>query len=137
MVGGYDRASLRAAAACYGAAFEKTVPVSSCEAAEATKILENVYRCVNIALVNELKVLFDRMGVDIWEVHPGCAVAVISSAQEAALIRQGYEPERLGRVSSLFSLDPQYHTYQEMVAKLQSLDGAYPDLLRLVSVGQS
>ena len=45
-----------------------TVPVSTCEAAEATKILENVYRCVNIAMVNELKMVFDRMGIDVWEV---------------------------------------------------------------------
>ena len=44
------------------------VPVSSCEVAEAAKILENIYRCVNIALVNELKMLFDRMGIDVWEV---------------------------------------------------------------------
>jgi len=42
--------------------------VSSCEAAEAAKILENTYRCVNIALVNELKMLFDKMGIDVWEV---------------------------------------------------------------------
>ena len=44
------------------------MPVSSCEVAEACKILENTYRAVNIALVNELKVLFDRMGIDVWEV---------------------------------------------------------------------
>ena len=68
VVGGYDRASLDAAAACYRIAIDKVVCVSSCEAAEASKILENTYRCVNIALVNELKVLFDRMGIDIWEV---------------------------------------------------------------------
>ena len=68
VVGGYDRNSLRAARACYGIAIDTIVPVSSCEAAEAAKILENTYRCVNIALVNELKTLFDRMGVDVWEV---------------------------------------------------------------------
>jgi carboxypeptidase T len=79
----------------------------------------------------------EQAGVDIWEVHPGYAVAVVSGAQEEALIRQGYELERLGSVSPLFAFDPQYHTYQEMVVKLQSLAGAYPDLLRLVSVGQS
>ena len=44
------------------------IPVSSAEVAEACKILENTYRAVNIALVNELKILFDRMGIDIWEV---------------------------------------------------------------------
>ena len=68
VVGGLDKASLQAAVACYGLAIDTVVPVSSCEAAEASKILENTYRCVNIALVNELKMLFDRMGIDIWEV---------------------------------------------------------------------
>ena len=68
VVGGYDKASLDAAVACYRIAIDKVVAVSSCEAAEAAKILENTYRCVNIALVNELKVLFDRMGIDVWEV---------------------------------------------------------------------
>jgi UDP-N-acetyl-D-glucosamine dehydrogenase len=59
--------------ACYEVAIDNVVPVSSCEAAEACKILENTYRCVNIALVNELKVLFDRMGIDVWEVISGAA----------------------------------------------------------------
>ncbi|MBN1489832.1 MAG: nucleotide sugar dehydrogenase, partial [Phycisphaerae bacterium] len=54
--------------ALYAAAIKHVVPVSSCEVAEAAKILENVYRCVNIALVNELKTLFDHMGIDVWEV---------------------------------------------------------------------
>ena len=73
VVGGYDKDSLRAAVACYEIAIDNVVPVSSCEAAEACKILENTYRCVNIALVNELKVLFDRMGIDVWEVINGAA----------------------------------------------------------------
>ena len=68
VVGGYDEDSLAAAVACYEWAIDAVVPVSSCEAAEASKILENTYRCVNIALVNELKMLFDRMGIDVWEV---------------------------------------------------------------------
>jgi len=68
VVGGNDPRSLKFAAALYGAAVRKVVPVSSCEIAEAAKILENVYRCVNIALINELKMLFDRMGIDVWEV---------------------------------------------------------------------
>ena len=54
--------------ALYGAIFNRTVPVSSPAAAEMTKLLENIYRCVNIALVNELKLLCLRMGIDIWEV---------------------------------------------------------------------
>ena len=49
-------------------AVDHPVPVGSCEVAEASKILENTYRCVNIALVNELKTLFDRMDINIWEV---------------------------------------------------------------------
>ncbi|GAF89847.1 unnamed protein product, partial [marine sediment metagenome] len=68
VVGGFGPKSLKIAAALYGAAVSQVVKVSSCEVAEASKILENVYRCVNIALVNELKMLFDRMGIDVWEV---------------------------------------------------------------------
>lgn len=68
VVGGYTPACLELAKALYDQIVTRTVPVSSCRAAEATKILENTYRAVNIALVNELKMLFDRMGIDIWEV---------------------------------------------------------------------
>ncbi len=68
VVGGIDPASLRAASALYAPVVVRVVPVSGPEAAEACKILENTYRAVNIALVNELKVLFDRMGIDVWEV---------------------------------------------------------------------
>jgi UDP-N-acetyl-D-glucosamine dehydrogenase len=68
VVGGVDEASGRLAQKLYGKVIEKIVPVSSAKVAEAAKILENVYRCINIALVNELKVVFDRMGIDVWEV---------------------------------------------------------------------
>jgi UDP-N-acetyl-D-glucosamine dehydrogenase len=68
VVGGIDPASLELALTLYSHAVVNTVPVSSCEVAEACKILENTYRSVNIAMVNELKVLFDRMGIDVWEV---------------------------------------------------------------------
>jgi UDP-N-acetyl-D-glucosamine dehydrogenase len=68
VVGGVNASSALAALALYGRAFEKTLVVSSTRAAEMTKILENTYRCVNIALVNELKLLCLRMGIDIWEV---------------------------------------------------------------------
>jgi UDP-N-acetyl-D-glucosamine dehydrogenase len=68
VVGGLEPASLELAAALYAAAVVSVVRVSSPEAAEACKILENTYRAVNIALVNELKVLYDRMGIDVWEV---------------------------------------------------------------------
>jgi UDP-N-acetyl-D-glucosamine dehydrogenase len=68
VVGGLDKRSLELAVRLYGQIVQKVVRVSSPEVAEACKILENTYRAVNIALVNELKVLFDRMGIDIWEV---------------------------------------------------------------------
>ena len=68
VVGGIDDPSLRAATALYGAAIDRIVPVSSAEVAESAKLLENIFRAVNIALVNELKVVFDRMGINVWEV---------------------------------------------------------------------
>jgi UDP-N-acetyl-D-glucosamine dehydrogenase len=68
VVGGWDPLSSELAQALYAAAVPKVVPVSSCEVAEACKILENTYRAVNIALVNELKVVFEKMGIDVWEV---------------------------------------------------------------------
>lgn len=68
VVGGYTPACLEKALALYGRAIQKLVPVSSCRVAEATKLLENIFRSVNIALVNELKVVYAAMGIDIWEV---------------------------------------------------------------------
>ena len=68
VVGGIDAAGLELASALYELAMAAVVPVWTCEVAEACKILENTYRAVNIALVNELKVLYDRMGIDVWEV---------------------------------------------------------------------
>src|SRR5215470_3356434 len=68
VVGGLDQQASELACALYGSIFNRTVPVSSPAAAEMTKLLENIYRCVNIALVNELKLLSLRMGLDIWEV---------------------------------------------------------------------
>ncbi|MCS7305975.1 MAG: nucleotide sugar dehydrogenase [Thermoguttaceae bacterium] len=68
VVGGLGPTDLRIACALYDAIVPQTVPVSSPEVAEATKLLENIFRSVNIALVNELKVVFHRMGIDIWEV---------------------------------------------------------------------
>lgn len=68
VVGGLNQDSLEAACALYNAVICHTVPVSSCRAAEATKLLENIFRCINIAMVNELKIVFAEMGIDIWEV---------------------------------------------------------------------
>ncbi len=68
VVGGMDPTSAKLAEMLYSQAVVRIVPVSNCEVAEACKILENTYRAVNIALVNELKMLYDRMGIDVWEV---------------------------------------------------------------------
>ncbi len=68
VVGGYTPACLQRAQEIYGIAIRTLVPVSSCRAAEATKLMENIFRCVNIALVNELKVVYAAMGIDVWEV---------------------------------------------------------------------
>ena len=68
VVGGLNPQAAELGAALYGAIFNRTVLVSSPAAAEMTKLLENIYRCVNIALVNELKLLCLRMGLDIWEI---------------------------------------------------------------------
>ncbi len=68
VVGGLNPQASELAAALYGTIFNRVVPVSSPAVAEMTKLLENIYRCVNIALVNELKLLSLRMGLDIWEV---------------------------------------------------------------------
>jgi UDP-N-acetyl-D-glucosamine dehydrogenase len=68
VIGGLDPLASEMASGVYGAIFTRTVPVSSTSVAEMTKLLENIYRCVNIALVNELKVLCLKMGIDIWEV---------------------------------------------------------------------
>ena len=68
VVGGVNPASGRAACAIYTPIVSKVVPVSSTRAAEMAKLLENIFRCVNIALVNELKLLSLRMGLDIWEI---------------------------------------------------------------------
>jgi UDP-N-acetyl-D-glucosamine dehydrogenase len=68
VVGGFDEVSGDLAQALYDRVIARTVRVSSSRAAEATKLVENIFRAVNIALVNELKMVFDRMGIDIWEV---------------------------------------------------------------------
>jgi UDP-N-acetyl-D-glucosamine dehydrogenase len=73
VVGGVTEACRRAGVALYASIVTKTVPVSSPKAAEMAKLLENIYRCVNIGLVNELKVVADRMGIDIWEVIDAAA----------------------------------------------------------------
>ncbi len=68
VVGGLTADSLAVARALYDRIICRTVAVSDCRAAEATKLVENIFRCINIALVNELKVVFTEMGIDVWEV---------------------------------------------------------------------
>jgi UDP-N-acetyl-D-glucosamine dehydrogenase len=68
VVGGFSPACLKKALALYSVAIKTLVPVSSCRVAEATKLLENTFRSVNIALVNELKIVYSAMGIDVWEV---------------------------------------------------------------------
>ena len=68
VIGGFTPTCLAKAMAIYSIAIQKLVPVSSCRVAEATKLMENIFRSVNIALVNELKIVYGRMGIDIWEV---------------------------------------------------------------------
>jgi UDP-N-acetyl-D-glucosamine dehydrogenase len=68
IVGGLTKKCQEKAVAIYGKIAGSVFPVSSCEVAEATKLLENIFRSVNIALVNELKIIYDRMGIDVWEV---------------------------------------------------------------------
>jgi UDP-N-acetyl-D-glucosamine dehydrogenase len=73
LVGGITPRCGEVAAALYTAVLDRIVPVSSAAVAEAAKLLENIYRSVNIALVNELKILFDRMNLDVWEVISAAA----------------------------------------------------------------
>ena len=73
VIGGVDSRATLAACALYRSVFQRTVPMSTPAAAEMTKLLENIYRCVNIALVNEMKQLCLKMGIDIWEVIEAAA----------------------------------------------------------------
>ena len=75
VIGGLTPACLEKAQAVYSRAIDTLVPVSSCRVAEATKLLENIFRSVNIALVNELKIVYAAMGIDIWEVIEAKRVA--------------------------------------------------------------
>jgi UDP-N-acetyl-D-glucosamine dehydrogenase len=68
VVGGYTPKCLKKATDLYAKAIKTIVPISSCRAAEATKLLENTFRAINIALVNELKIVYEAMGIDVWEV---------------------------------------------------------------------
>ncbi len=103
VVGGFGPTDRRIAVELYGAAVENVIPASSCEVAEACKILENVYRCVNIAMINELKMLFDRMGIDVWE--------VISAASSKPFGFQPFYPGP-GLGGHCIPIDPFYLTWK-------------------------
>ncbi len=102
VVGGYDPRSQELAVTLYGQAVGRVVPVSSPEVAEACKILENTYRAVNIALVNELKILYDRMGIDVWE--------VIEAARTKPFGFQAFQPGP-GLGGHCIPIDPFYLTW--------------------------
>ncbi len=103
VVGGYSKRCLQVATALYDAIVLQTVPVSSTKVAEAAKLLENIYRSVNVALVNELKMLFDRMGIDIWE--------VISAAKTKPFGFQAFYPGP-GLGGHCIPIDPFYLTWK-------------------------
>jgi UDP-N-acetyl-D-glucosamine dehydrogenase len=103
LVGGIDSASGEIAVALYRAAIEQVIPVSSAEVAEAAKILENVYRAVNIALVNEMKTVLSAMDIDVWEV-----------IRAAATKPFGYQPfyPGPGLGGHCIPIDPYYLTWK-------------------------
>lgn len=103
LVGGVDDASTRAAHALYASAIERVIPVESAEVAEAAKLLENIYRSVNIALVNELKPLLAAMGIDIW--------SVIRAASTKPFGFQAFYPGP-GLGGHCIPIDPFYLTYK-------------------------
>ncbi len=103
VVGGYTEKCLEHGIVLYSAIVEETVRVSSTRAAEATKLLENIYRSVNIALVNELKVLFDRMDIDVYE--------VINAAKTKPFGFQAFYPGP-GLGGHCIPIDPFYLTWK-------------------------
>ncbi len=103
VVGGFSDTCLAAASALYDTVVDQTVPVSSTKVAEACKLLENIYRSVNIALVNELKMLFDRMGIDTWE--------VIEAAKTKPFGYQAFYPGP-GLGGHCIPIDPFYLTWK-------------------------
>ena len=103
LVGGIDPASTAVAAAMYSAAIERVIPVDTAEVAEAAKLLENIYRSVNIALVNELKPVLKDMGIDIWQV-------IRAAASKPFGFQPFYPGPGLG--GHCIPIDPFYLTYK-------------------------
>ena len=109
LVGGMDAVSGEIAVALYRAAIQQVIPVSTAEVAEAAKILENVYRSVNIALVNEMKLLLGAMGIDVWE--------VIAAAATKPFGFQAFFPGP-GLGGHCIPIDPFYLTFKARVVGL-------------------
>ncbi|HEV2294305.1 MAG TPA: nucleotide sugar dehydrogenase [Tepidisphaeraceae bacterium] len=103
LVGGIDKPSGEAAVALYRRAIKQVIPVSSAEVAEAAKLLENIYRSVNIALVNEMKILLTAMGIDVWE--------VVSAASTKPFGFQAFYPGP-GLGGHCIPIDPFYLTWK-------------------------
>ncbi|MCO8122515.1 nucleotide sugar dehydrogenase [Stieleria sp. TO1_6] len=116
VVGAINDESLQVASKLYQSAVAGTVPVSSCEVAEAAKVLENIYRAVNIALVNELKVLFDQMDIDVWE--------VINAAKTKPFGFQAFYPGP-GLGGHCIPIDPFYLSW---LARKQGLNARFIEL---------
>lgn len=116
VVGAINDDSLRCAGKLYESAVAGIVPVSSCEVAEASKVLENIYRAVNIALVNELKVLFDAMDIDVWE--------VINAAKTKPFGFQAFYPGP-GLGGHCIPIDPFYLSW---LARKQGLNARFIEL---------
>jgi UDP-N-acetyl-D-glucosamine dehydrogenase len=123
VVGGMDEKSSELACALYGKIVPQVVRVSSPEVAEACKILENTYRSVNIALVNELKVLYDRMGIDVWE--------VIDAAKTKPFGFQAFYPGP-GLGGHCIPIDPFYLTW---VARQYGMSTRFIELAGEVNTG--
>ena len=123
VVGGLEANGGVLAVALYSRVVKRVVPVSSCEVAEACKILENTYRAVNIALVNELKVLYDRMDIDVWE--------VIDAARTKPFGFQAFYPGP-GLGGHCIPIDPFYLTW---IARRHGLSTRFIELAGEVNTG--
>lgn len=116
VVGAINQESLQCAEALYQSAVAGIVPVSNCEVAEAAKVLENIYRAVNIAMVNELKTLFDAMDIDVWE--------VINAAKTKPFGFQAFYPGP-GLGGHCIPIDPFYLSW---LARKQGLNARFIEL---------
>ncbi len=123
VVGGIDDQSSELACALYGHAIVKVIRVANAEIAEACKILENTYRAVNIALVNELKTLFDRMGIDIWQ--------VVDAAKTKPFGFQAFYPGP-GLGGHCIPIDPFYLSW---LARMQGMNTRFIELAGEVNAG--